>query len=81
VVLDANVFISAALGVIRGDTVDSSPSVRIFYAMRDELIVNLVTTASVYEIAEKLQPSVNYDVTKPGLNPVSRDNGCVVRRF
>ncbi len=55
VVLDANVFVSAALGIIRGETGESSPSVRIFCAMRDESIVSLMTTSVLYEIAEKLQ--------------------------
>lgn len=48
-------FISAALGIIRGETPARSPSVRILHALRDGRIVGLVTTSVLYEIAETLQ--------------------------
>jgi putative PIN family toxin of toxin-antitoxin system len=54
-VLDANVFVSAALGVIRGLTEAESPSIRIFCAMRDGRVMSLMTTLVLYEVSEKLQ--------------------------
>ena len=51
--LDANVYVSAALGIWRGDM--GSPSVQILLALRAGQFENLTTTTLWYEIAEKLQ--------------------------
>ena len=52
---DTNCLVSAALAIIRGDGADHSPTVAILFAMRDGLVVNLTTTALIYELAETLQ--------------------------